>query len=72
MMAAAIERAARDACVLRLQLGVRADQPRLAAFRMALGFERDDTVSLSSPNPLTAPAVTMARRLPPSGNAAGA
>jgi GNAT superfamily N-acetyltransferase len=64
-LAAAVEAAARSADVARLQLGVRRDQPRLIGFWTTLGFGPDASVSLSSHNPLTAPPVTMSRRLAP-------
>lgn len=62
-LAGAVEGAARAAGVARLQLGVRRDQPRLLDFWRDLGFRADATVALSSHNPLTAPPVTMSRRL---------
>jgi GNAT superfamily N-acetyltransferase len=49
LLAAAVEDAARAAGVRRLQLGVRRDQPRLAAFWATLGFEADDFVAGDSP-----------------------
>jgi GNAT superfamily N-acetyltransferase len=61
----AVVDAARAAGVVRLQLGVRADQPRLIGFWIALGFSPDAQVTLSSHNPLTDPPVTMSRRLAP-------
>jgi len=64
-LAEALEQAARAAGIRRLQLGVRVDQPRLIGFWAGIGFERDDTVTLSSHNPLTAPPLTMSRRLLP-------
>lgn len=57
--------AARQHGVQRLQLGVRADQPRLIAFWRSFGFALDAQVALSSRNPLTAPAVTMSRLIEP-------
>lgn len=71
-LAAELERAAREAGIRRLQLGVRLDQPRLLGFWGALGFEHDDTVTLSSLNPLTDPPRTMSRRLPPGDGTPGA
>ncbi len=62
-LAAAVEGAARAAGVARLQRGVRRDQPRLLDFWRTLGFRSDATVALSSHNPLTAPPVTLSRRL---------
>lgn len=67
LLANAVVDAARASGVRRLQLGVRVDQPRLLAFWNGLGFDPDDAVALSSHNPLTAPPVTMTRRLAPSG-----
>ncbi|MEI7445872.1 MAG: GNAT family N-acetyltransferase [Burkholderiales bacterium] len=69
LLADAVVDAARAAGVRRLQLGVRIDQPRLLAFWNGLGFEPDDAVTLSSHNPLTAPPITMSRRLDPPGEA---
>ncbi len=66
-LAASVETAARAADVARLQLGVRRDQPRLLDFWRRLGFRADTAVALSSHNPLTAPPVTMSRRLSASG-----
>jgi ribosomal protein S18 acetylase RimI-like enzyme len=66
-LAAAVETAARAAGVRRIQLGVRADQPRLVGFWSALGYRIDEQVVLSSRNPLTAPAVTMSRGLDADG-----
>lgn len=63
LLAQAVVEAAGAAGVRRLQLGVRVDQPRLLAFWTGLGFESDDAVTLTSHNPLTAPPVTMSRRL---------
>ena len=62
-LAAAVEAAARAAGIRRLQLGVRADQPRLRDFWLALGFRHDDSVTLSSHNPETAPPITLSRAL---------
>ena len=62
-LADAVESAALAAGVLRLQLGVRRDQPRLLAFWERIGFRADEAVRLSSRNPLTDPPVTMSRRL---------
>ena len=64
-LAEALEHAARAAGIRRLQLGVRIDQPRLIGFWAGIGFERDDTVTLSSHNPLTDPPLTMSRHLHP-------
>jgi ribosomal protein S18 acetylase RimI-like enzyme len=60
---AALHLAAQTAGIARIQLGVRADQPRLLGFYRGLGYERDPDVSLSSHNPRTALPVTMSRRL---------
>lgn len=54
---------ARSQGVQRLQLGIRADQPRLVAFYEQLGYVLDDAVTLSAQNPLTVAAITMSRRL---------
>jgi GNAT superfamily N-acetyltransferase len=62
-LAAAVEAAARVAGIRRLQLGVRADQPRLRDFWLGLGFRPDDSVTLSSHNPATAPPITLSRLL---------
>jgi GNAT superfamily N-acetyltransferase len=59
----AVEDAARRAGVHALQIGIRADQPRLIRYYENLGFELDDSVRLSSQNPNTTPAVTMSKRL---------
>ena len=60
---AALHVAAQAARIERIQLGVRADQPRLIDFYLALGYAPDPAVSLSSHNPRTAAPVTMSRRL---------
>lgn len=44
------------------QLGVRSDQPRLAAFWEGLGYAFADDVTLSNPNPLTPTPVFMRKR----------
>jgi len=62
LMNALLADAAR-AGVRRVQLGVRADQPRLIAFYQRHGFGLDTAVALSSINPLTAAPVTMSLRL---------
>lgn len=59
----AVADAAHRQGVRRLQIGIRADQPRLIRFYEALGFRLDDSVRLSAPNPRTAPAITMSRTL---------
>ncbi|MFM1989370.1 MAG: hypothetical protein RJA99_2327 [Pseudomonadota bacterium] len=69
LLAEAVIEAARAAGARRLQLGVRVDQPRLLAFWNGLHFVPDDGVALSSHNPLTAPPITMSRRLEPPGEA---
>lgn len=61
----AVETAARRAGVHALQIGIRADQPRLIDYYAVMGFVRDDAVELSAANPRTAPPVTMSRRLGP-------
>ncbi len=63
----AVTAAASQAGVRALQIGIRADQPRLLRYYEAQGFVRDDSVQLSSSNPRTAPAITMIRRLTPAG-----
>jgi len=59
----AVADAARRQGVRRLQIGIRADQPRLVRFYEALGFRLDGSVRLSAQNPRTAPAITMSRAL---------
>ncbi|MEP7210028.1 MAG: GNAT family N-acetyltransferase [Alphaproteobacteria bacterium] len=44
------------------QLGVRADQPRLIAFWLALGYALADDVQMHTVNPLTPPPITMRKR----------
>jgi GNAT superfamily N-acetyltransferase len=61
----AVSAAALRAGVRALQIGVRADQPRLVRYYEAQGFSRDDSVLLSGNNPRTAPAITMTRQLTP-------
>jgi len=61
----AVVSAARRAGVRGLQIGIRADQPKLIDFYTALGFAPDDEVILSATNPRTAPPVTMSLTLPP-------
>ena len=51
--------------VRAIQIGIRADQPRLVRYYEAQGFTRDDSVKLSGGNPRTAPAITMTRRSTP-------
>jgi ribosomal protein S18 acetylase RimI-like enzyme len=60
---AALHLAAQTVRVQRIQLGVRADQPRLIDYYRALGYEVDASVALSSFNPRTATPVSMSRRL---------
>jgi GNAT superfamily N-acetyltransferase len=62
LMDAVHERAQAES-VRMLQLGVRADQPRLVSFYAQLGYASDDSVTLSAQNPLTVAAITMSRRL---------
>lgn len=62
LMQAVTDEARRQA-VRRLQIGIRADQPRLIRFYETLGFRLDDSVRLSAQNPRTAPAITMSRTL---------
>ena len=63
LLVRAIERAAPAQGVRRIQLGVRADQPRLVAFYERLGYTLDASVQLSAHNPLTDPPVALSRRL---------
>jgi GNAT superfamily N-acetyltransferase len=44
------------------QLGVRADQPRLIAFWLSLGYAPADDVQMHTVNPLTPPPITMRKR----------
>jgi ribosomal protein S18 acetylase RimI-like enzyme len=63
LLVRAIERAAPAQGVRRIQLGVRADQPRLVAFYERLGYTLDAAVRLSAQNTLTDPPVTLSRGL---------
>ena len=59
----AVHEQARSEAVQVLQLGIRADQPRLVSFYEQLGYALDDAVTLSAQNPHTIAAITMSRRL---------
>lgn len=60
LMDAVIAAALREG-IRALQIGIRADQPRLVRYYEAQGFTRDDAVTLSGGNPRTPPAITMTR-----------
>lgn len=61
----AVTAAGSQAGIRALQIGIRADQPRLLRYYEAQGFVGDDSVKLGSSNPRTAPAITMTRQLMP-------